>query len=135
MQAFERCRLRGPGPPPEARALAFVYEHTSIPVPKIRKYVQDPFTIDMDRVPGISLYEAWTRLSPFQRILVVWTLRGYIEQLRIASAAYPRHHVPGRMYEQPLPVGRRSTKSRDLVECLPTLPCTSTSVIIFGDRS
>ncbi|KAG5651795.1 hypothetical protein H0H81_007381 [Sphagnurus paluster] len=108
--------MRGPGPPPEARALAFVYEHTSIPVPKIRRYVRKPSMIVMDRIPGTSLYEAWPLLSPFQRILVAWTLRGYIEQLRHASAAYSRRHVPGPMYGSPL-------------------GCDSPSVMLFDSQS
>ncbi|KAG5639767.1 hypothetical protein H0H81_000047 [Sphagnurus paluster] len=109
-------RLRDPGASPEARALAFIYEHTSIPVPKIRKYLQNSFVVVMDRIPGVSLYEAWPRLSAFQQILVAWTLRGYIEQLRHASAAYSRRHVPGPMYDRPL-------------------RCESPSLMLFDDRT
>ncbi|RDB28229.1 hypothetical protein Hypma_001429 [Hypsizygus marmoreus] len=92
----------------EARTLQFVWSHTSIPVPKIRQYIvrkqqngRITGYILMEHIKGTRLDRIWSSLSPLQQFLVAWILRGYVLQLRKASAAYARRHVPGPMGDTP----------------------------------
>jgi thiamine kinase-like enzyme len=88
---------------PEERALRFVRSHTSIPVPKVRRYVTNDTSgyLLLEKIEGKRLDKVWPTLSPMQRFLVAWTLRSYIKELRLASASYPRRHVPGPMASTP----------------------------------
>ncbi|EPQ61146.1 kinase-like protein [Gloeophyllum trabeum ATCC 11539] len=87
----------------EARALQFVWAHTSIPVPQVRRVVGTPrgALLLMEYIKGQTLDRLWPSLSSCQRFIVSWTLRGYIQQLRAASTAYPRRHIPGPMSDTP----------------------------------
>ncbi|KAF9073052.1 kinase-like domain-containing protein, partial [Rhodocollybia butyracea] len=87
----------------EARALAFVHSNTSIPVPRIRRYIETDWVgyLLMEKIPGKRLDRVWPHYTPPQKFFVAWTLRGYIRQLRQASAAYNRRHIPGPMPNKP----------------------------------
>jgi hypothetical protein len=55
----------------------------------------------LEKIEGTRLDKPWPELSLMQRFLVAWTLRSYIQELRLASATYPRRHVPGSMGSTP----------------------------------
>jgi aminoglycoside phosphotransferase (APT) family kinase protein len=87
----------------EARTLNFVRSNTSIPVPKVRRYMEyetEQFIL-MEKIEGTPLDRLWPSFSPLQRLQVAWTLRGYILELRRASANYYRRHIPGPMADTP----------------------------------
>jgi aminoglycoside phosphotransferase (APT) family kinase protein len=89
----------------EARALDFVRSNTSIPVPKVRRFMNyglEQFIL-MEKIEGTRLDRLWPSFSPLQRLLVAWTLRGYILELRKASANYHRCHIPGPIADTPQP--------------------------------
>ncbi|KIM78722.1 hypothetical protein PILCRDRAFT_824158 [Piloderma croceum F 1598] len=88
---------------PEARALDFVRAHTSIPVPKVRRYIVSGYHANllMEKIEGTRLDKLWPSYSPLQRFLTAWILRGYILELRKASSLYHRFHVPGPMANDP----------------------------------
>jgi hypothetical protein len=67
----------------EARALNFVRSNTSIPVPKVRRYMKDGIQeiILMEKIEGTRLDILWPSFSPLQRFLTAWTLRGYVLEL------------------------------------------------------
>jgi hypothetical protein len=85
--------------------LNFVRSHTSIPVPKLRRYIttESDYTgyMLLEKIKGKRLDRLWPSLSPLQKFLVAWTLRGYIIELREASDAYSRRNVPGPMGDRP----------------------------------
>ncbi|KAI0742827.1 kinase-like domain-containing protein [Daedaleopsis nitida] len=68
----------------EILTMRLVSQSSSIPVPTIRRIVKvgDSQAIIMDYIPGETLGTCWSRLSYLQRIRIIWTLRGYIRQLR-----------------------------------------------------
>ena len=87
----------------EACALNFVRSNTSIPVPKVRRYMEyetEQFIL-MEKIEGTRLDRLWPSFSPLQRLQVAWTLRGYILELREASANYYCCHIPGPMADTP----------------------------------
>jgi len=88
---------------PEARALDFVRANTSIPVPKVRRYIVSGCYADllMEKIEGTRLDKLWPSYSPLQKFLTAWILRGYIFELRKASGVYHRCHVPGPMANTP----------------------------------
>ncbi|KIM78178.1 hypothetical protein PILCRDRAFT_824646 [Piloderma croceum F 1598] len=88
---------------PEVRALDFVRRNTSIPVPKIRRYITSETSayILLEKIEGTRLDKLWPSYSPLQRFLTAWILRGYILELREASSIYHRCHVPGPMADVP----------------------------------
>jgi hypothetical protein len=88
---------------PEARALNFVRSNTSIPVPKVRRYITSGMHgyLLLEKIEGTRLDKVWPSLSPLQRLLTAWTLRGYILELRKASNAYHRSYVIGPMADTP----------------------------------
>jgi aminoglycoside phosphotransferase (APT) family kinase protein len=81
----------------EERALDFVRNYTSIPVPRVRRCIQvsrDGYLV-MDTIEGTRLDKLWPSFSSSQRSEVISTLHDYINQLREASAHHPRRHIPG----------------------------------------
>lgn len=68
---------------------------TSIPVPKVRKYVtcNHNVWVFMEHVGGRNLEDAWPSLSIFTKLWIIWKLRSYIHQLRQIPLAEPR--IPG----------------------------------------
>ncbi|TFK57710.1 hypothetical protein OE88DRAFT_1651587 [Heliocybe sulcata] len=87
----------------EVNALEFVRAHTSIPVPQVRRVLTGPTRSRflMEYIKGRPLARLWLCMTLWQRFIVAWTLRSYIRQLRVASAAYERRTVPGPMGDSP----------------------------------
>ena len=77
---------------PEVNALEFVRSRTSIPVPKVRRYITDKNAVEgylmMEKIEGTSLNRLWDDLPGDTRRRIVSSLRDYICQLREASGAY-----------------------------------------------
>lgn len=70
---------------PEILTMRLVSLASSILVPMIRRDIETEGGlrgIVMDYIPGETLGSCWSRLSYLQRIRIIWTLRGYIKQLR-----------------------------------------------------
>lgn len=68
----------------EAEAMRFVAEHTSIPVPKIYDVwaSDDKFGyLVMEYIEGDRLDKQWRSLTHDQKVTVMRTLRGYVDQL------------------------------------------------------
>jgi hypothetical protein len=85
---------------PEVRALDYVRRNTSIPVPKIRRYItrgENCAYLLQEKIEGTRLDKLWPSYSSLQRFLTAWILRGYILELRKASSIYHRCNVPGPM--------------------------------------
>jgi aminoglycoside phosphotransferase (APT) family kinase protein len=87
----------------EERALDFVRKHTSIPVPKVHRCIQQRPSgyLVLEKIEGARLDKLWSSLSSTQRSEVVSTLRDYVNQLREASAHHPRRHIPGPIAKTP----------------------------------
>jgi hypothetical protein len=115
---------------PEALALNFVRSHTSIPVPFVRRFITSESGfggyILLEKIEGKRLDQVWPSLSPLQKFLVAWTLRGYIRELRRASNAYSRCHVPGPMGDAP----RRCRDPEHLFGLRPRGPFESSANLI-----
>ncbi|KAK2460139.1 hypothetical protein APHAL10511_007818 [Amanita phalloides] len=79
----------------EAFLMTFVAEHTTIPVPRIKRiYTQRERThILMDHIDGVDLATAWPRLPFWRKLYIAWVVRGYVKQLR--RVALPHPDVPG----------------------------------------
>ncbi|TFK57712.1 kinase-like protein, partial [Heliocybe sulcata] len=100
----------------EAVAQEFVRTHTSIPVPRIRRCIADGHGhgyMVMERIEGVKLDRLWPSLNTWQRFIVVWTIRGYIRQLRHVSSDYVCRDVPGPMAETPQLCNRPNLMTRD----------------------
>lgn len=65
-------------------AMRFVWDHTTIPIPRPYRALRshDLTLIVMDFIAGERLDRAWPTLSLWLRLRVVWTLRSYVRQLR-----------------------------------------------------
>lgn len=72
--------------PNEALALAFIAEHTTIPVPRLIESDWDRIT--MQYVEGQTLQQAWPVLTAEERFGVLEQLAGYIAQLRALGGVY-----------------------------------------------
>lgn len=72
--------------PNEALALAFVAEHTTIPVPRL--IASDWDRVTMEYVEGQTLQQAWPVLTAEERFGVLEQLAGYIAQLRALGGVY-----------------------------------------------
>lgn len=81
--------------PSEALALDIVFQHTTIPVPRVRRVIQEQTQtqIVMDYIPGCVLSDVWPDMPVWQRLRVIFTLRDYVRQLR--AIRHPRSAVPG----------------------------------------
>ncbi len=68
----------------EVLAMRLVRENTTIPIPNIRRVFDMPVSRAMvlDYIPGKTLEECWPALGLWRRLRIIWTLRGYIRQLR-----------------------------------------------------
>lgn len=69
---------------PEIFTMRLVRQSSSIPVPAVRRVLnfEGSRAIVMDYIPGETLKSCWPRLGLWQRLRIIWTLRGYIRQLR-----------------------------------------------------
>ncbi|KAH6914575.1 kinase-like domain-containing protein [Coprinopsis sp. MPI-PUGE-AT-0042] len=89
----------------EAWIMSFVTQHTSIPVPHIRRIIlPDPVDkqdgqlwVIMDRIQGRPLREALPELSWWKRLKVWWTIRSYYQQLHRVPLP-PEVTAPGPFY-------------------------------------
>ena len=81
--------------PVEPYMMELVSSQTSIPIPKLRRCItwEGYQYLFMEYVEGSDLYEIWPSLSLWRRFMVVWTLRGYIRQLR--AIELPNKDIPG----------------------------------------
>ena len=82
----------------EALNMKFVFEHTTIPVPRVYMVVAAPnfpgeAFIVMDYIHGHRLDHAWPMLSVWSKLRVAWVLRSYFRQLR--SIKLPYTPIPG----------------------------------------
>ncbi|KIJ35774.1 hypothetical protein M422DRAFT_261958 [Sphaerobolus stellatus SS14] len=75
--------------PSEPLTMAVIRHNTNIPVPKPLYYCATARMrlIAMDYVPGNILAVCWNDLPWYRKIIVVWTLRQYVQQLRGATKA------------------------------------------------
>nr|VWP00666.1 Uncharacterized protein [Ganoderma boninense] len=71
----------------ERASMAFVREHTTIPIP--RDLCPGLRYLVMDFIDGEMLYECWDRLSRLMQFRVACTLRLYTKQLRAFTRATP----------------------------------------------
>ncbi|TFK80402.1 kinase-like protein [Polyporus arcularius HHB13444] len=90
-------------PGSEPLTMDLVRKSTTIPVPAIRRTfsINNYNAIVMDYIPGETLADCWGTMGLWRRFRAVWTIRGYIRQLR-------RVVVPGIPREElfPGPIGR-----------------------------
>ena len=79
----------------EPYTMSIVSSQTSIPVPKVRRYVfwRSRLWIFMEHIPGEDLRDVWGSLSMISKLWVAWTLRGYVAQLRAVHLA--NRDIPG----------------------------------------
>ncbi|KAI9065497.1 hypothetical protein FKP32DRAFT_1567912 [Trametes sanguinea] len=83
---------------PEALAMNIVFHHTLIPVPRVRRVLQDPKNpwngcIWMDYIRAHQLKFVWPTLSIFGKLRIAFVLCRYIRQLR--AIRHPCSAVPG----------------------------------------
>lgn len=72
--------------PTKSFIMDYVASHTTIPIPKCRRVLPHKNSsrlryIFMDYVEGDTLENLWPSMSWSERMRVLWTLRGYIQQL------------------------------------------------------
>ena len=79
----------------EPFTMLLVSTMTTIPVPRVRKYVtwNSDVWVFMEYIGGRNLEEAWPSLSVFKKLWIIWKLRDYVHQLRRIPLAEPR--TPG----------------------------------------
>lgn len=87
----------------EALAMRLVWEHTTIPIPRVLRTLPvekwERAFIVMDFIEGERLDRAWPGLSLWSRLRVAWTLRSYVRQLRRISIPPPP--FPGPLGPEP----------------------------------
>jgi aminoglycoside phosphotransferase (APT) family kinase protein len=79
----------------EGYMMQFVTVHTNIRVPTVRRILRcynDRYIV-MDYIEGETLQTLWPKASFWQKCRIVWTLRGYVRQLRKVKLPYPT--LPG----------------------------------------
>ncbi|KAH9830528.1 kinase-like domain-containing protein [Rhodofomes roseus] len=82
--------------PSEALTLDLVFQHTTIPVPRVRRVIRNGDSsndILMDYIPGRQLSVVWPTMSVEEQLRIVFTLRGYVRQLQ--AIRHPRSAIPG----------------------------------------
>lgn len=87
----------------EAMAMRLVWEHTTIPIPRVHRTLRvkkwERVFIVMDFIEGERLDRAWPELSLWSRLRVAWTLRSYVRQLR--RIPIPAPPFPGPLGPEP----------------------------------
>lgn len=79
----------------EPITMELVRNLTTIPVPAVRGFydTRDHVILAMDYIPGRTLERAWPTLRLWEKLWAVWTIRGYIRQLRRIRTHRPQ--IPG----------------------------------------
>lgn len=89
----------------EILAMGLARENSTIPIPTIRRVFDMPVSRAMvlNYIPGKTLAKCWPDLGLWQRLRIIWTLRGYIRQLRrIRPRSTPRRTAfPGPFASEP----------------------------------
>ena len=86
----------------EASASEFVRTRTTIPIPRIRRKLEnyDGSSVNvMDYIPGSRLDHVWPSLSLWTKLWVALTLRRYVRQLRRIKDSHSS--VPGTLADSP----------------------------------
>jgi len=88
----------------EINTMELVRAHTSIPVPRVYRYFANPkfeeaTCMVMEYIDGQPLDKCWNKLSIWRRAYIIWTIRGYVQQLR--RIPHPNPGVPGRLGPKP----------------------------------
>lgn len=77
--------------------MRLIASQTTIPIPYVNRILITPDGecgfLEMEYIEGVDLYEIWPTASWFTRLKIIWTLRGYIRQLRRVKPPFPE--VPG----------------------------------------
>jgi len=92
--------------PSEAATINLVRASTSIPVPAVRRLIpgdrQQEHYLVMEYVPGRTLDACWSTLGLWRKLVLVWTLRKYVRQLRKVPFGPPGQEPrPGPIGEEP----------------------------------
>lgn len=95
-----------------AKAMTLALAHTkNIPVPNVRRVVRDTsrggIVPAMDYIPGPTLKECWDKLSVWQRLSVVLTLRRYVHQPRRVDISKHAQLYPGPLADEPAELNGR----------------------------
>ncbi|KAF9811160.1 hypothetical protein IEO21_06613 [Rhodonia placenta] len=77
--------------------MEIVRAQTSIPVPRPLRTFKRGRTnfMAMEYIKGRSLDWCWDDLSLWRKLVIAWTLRGYIHQLRRVRTEQIEHQIPG----------------------------------------
>lgn len=91
----------------EAAAQDLVKSTTSIPVPAVRRIISDGPRLDhylvMEYIPGQTLEKSWDQLSFWRKLVIIWTLRGYVRQFRrVPFCPVGQEPRPGPIGDEPL---------------------------------
>ncbi|CDO77830.1 hypothetical protein BN946_scf184714.g5 [Trametes cinnabarina] len=80
----------------EVATMRLVHQASSIPVPAVRRVfdVGRMKAMVLEYIPGKTLGECWAHLGLWQRFRIIWSLRGYIRQLRRIPAPYAMQGTP-----------------------------------------
>ncbi|GLB36840.1 putative choline/ethanolamine kinase [Lyophyllum shimeji] len=109
-KAFEDTPYRFPSPwlinPVSIRRIATdAVMRTTIPIPAVRRVLgADQMSgIIIDYIPGRTLAHCWPALTFWQRVRIIWIIRGYIRQLRRVrpTKAGSRALFPGPVANEP----------------------------------
>lgn len=79
--------------PLQGVVMHLVSSQTTIPVPHVNRILavqgeKDGY-LDMEYIEGVDLDEVWPTASWWTRLKIIWTLRGYIRQLRRFQPPFP----------------------------------------------
>lgn len=90
----------------EAIAVQLVEKHTSILVPAVRRFIPGCYEgenyLVMEYIPGRLLKDCWSELSLWRNLVITWTLRRYVRQLRtVPFWPYGQDSRPGPVGAEP----------------------------------
>lgn len=90
----------------EAIAVQLVEKHTSILVPAVRRFIPGCYEgenyLVMEYIPGRLLKDCWSELSLWRKLVITWTLRRYVRQLRtVPFWPYGQDSRPGPVGAEP----------------------------------
>ncbi|TFY78838.1 hypothetical protein EWM64_g5175 [Hericium alpestre] len=100
--------IKYPCAPYEVAAQAHIASTTSILTPAIRRTIPgrtglNNFYVVMDFVHGTTLDSSWPRLAPWRKLMVVWTMRRYVRELRKVPFQHAsKEPWPGPLGDEPI---------------------------------